>query len=1654
MENNPKDFDVVLICNLTKNTYEIQGKYELILKDTTASGVYDTLIARIATLTPGKYSDMLLNCFSSNALLAAYNEDNTHIFCNAFFKYASKSSETASEGITATNWATIAAHTIPSDDGDVLARIIIREIGEMYNDCEIHFITNEPAHAKAKLIFDYDACRLAAVYDSTSMEFEIIGGTIFFDDIIPLAKKGNIYDLVNFFSSFLDYESNAKFMSEEDFVNISTTSADTYGGYYFKRFVFIINGERRWYELAVLALDNEGLKYLLTIKDIHELLGEKVYNGFLPNGGEPIDHGLLRDVLVKSSNLIMNHIPQPFCSFSIEAGFPVRAANDLFYRAIGYTPDAFEYAQSNNLISLCHPADIPYVRKMTKGVISNGKDSQTFEVRIIRNDGDIRWVRLSVDYVALPNEIVGFLAGEDITDKKLNDQTKLSDRQDFNLTYAKNTNILFDYDCNTHVLKDRGGLVDTLGFPPEVPAFDAFINSGQLISEDGEAELKRVLASVRSGAETISGSLRIKVPKYNDRFARIGFTLSAIFDYKGQPKQLIGVIDKMSLQPEASDGSEKAPAGNDRQNTSADTSNVSQIFKTDLNAVGMQNVLANFTVNLSNDTVETQSGFTGYGIKLPDFVGSSVSEATNTIADLLVDEDYTSLFSETLNSANLLREFNSGNTDITTVYLLSHPSFVNKWVKIFVHMLNEDSGAIRAFIYACDVSEEYRKITALESISTKDPLTGLMNRAGASEKIAAYLNTASENELCAFMIMDLDNFKEINDIYGHQAGDEYLKSLADALTDFLPGALIARLGGDEFVVFLKNCDNTNQISNVALSILKIIKDVNHSRITAFNTSGSIGIALYPSYGKDFDTLYHNADVALYEVKNNNKDGFMFCDDRNPTVQHTNDSKKRNSSAKAFFSRFSLAMYGLLIAALILAGFITFGIYRNSSSEVFEQANHHLAAHSDVSSEYISLYLTNLQDDATWISQIVTKNQNRIVGIHSAVSDDLRSSIDEMVSQTNFDNVLLVGENGKIFYSYVEPPKISNNTVVDGLQNKTLTLTPAVGRIAVNDGSLVFASNIYSLDGKRRIILLCTIDGKTISSILNNMSTYKNELIYLADNNGVVIGTSSDDYSNLFKYYSDEYLEETGFVRRVNLHHMITEVDDVRHPSLIDRDSPTILLGSKAEVRLAQLYRDYYVLATIPQNSILNDVTISLRVIVMLVLCLFGAIALATTLIIKASRKSNKYVDDLAYKDSLTILNNMNYLVDNSKSILKKCGEPCGIVSLSIDNFRVLRDAYGPAKSNKLITCIGNAISDFIGNDEDAGRVNDACFCLVLTYVGENAFNNKLKNLRSYIFSSCATYMATPVNFKISIGVYISESVGESIRQSYDFADLAKTYMKEESGEGIYYYNTRLQQSIQQQKLLEDSLDAALENGEFIPYYQPIVNIFSQQVVGCEALARWIKPDGTVIPPDEFVHLLDKRSSIVNLDYYMFEKVCAQMQIWKSTPLENISVSINMSRQHFYQPDFIERLMRTTAKYGIPNSRIHIEITENIYIGDTNLITKTLSELRDNGFLVSMDDFGTGYSSMSMLQTIPVDIVKIDKSFLDSSLAEDNGIIVLDGIVNITKQLGLKTICEGVETNTQLNWLKTVGCDMVQGFYYSKPVPASDFEHFVIDNLYN
>ena len=245
------------------------------------------------------------------------------------------------------------------------------------------------------------------------------------------------------------------------------------------------------------------------------------------------------------------------------------------------------------------------------------------------------------------------------------------------------------------------------------------------------------------------------------------------------------------------------------------------------------------------------------------------------------------------------------------------------------------------------------------------------------------------------------------------------------------------------------------------------------------------------------------------------------------------------------------------------------------------------------------------------------------------------------------------------------------------------------------------------------------------------------------------------------------------------------------------------------------------------------------------------------------------------------------------------------------------------------------------------------------------------------------------------------------------------------------------------------MEEALENHEFKVVYQPKTITKTEKVTGAEALVRWYK-DGEIIPPDKFIPLFEENKFIIKLDLYIFEQVCQDMKAWKEkygfTPI----IAVNVSKTHFIDQNFIKDYVRITDKYNIDRNKIDLEITESATI-DGNIDTiKILNNIKEQGFTISIDDFGTGYSSLSMIQSMPIDVIKIDKIFVDKAdLNSEHNII--NYIMIIAKHLGVKTIVEGVETLEQVEFVRKIECDVIQGYYYSKPIPREEFEEYFNKN---
>ncbi len=242
------------------------------------------------------------------------------------------------------------------------------------------------------------------------------------------------------------------------------------------------------------------------------------------------------------------------------------------------------------------------------------------------------------------------------------------------------------------------------------------------------------------------------------------------------------------------------------------------------------------------------------------------------------------------------------------------------------------------------------------------------------------------------------------------------------------------------------------------------------------------------------------------------------------------------------------------------------------------------------------------------------------------------------------------------------------------------------------------------------------------------------------------------------------------------------------------------------------------------------------------------------------------------------------------------------------------------------------------------------------------------------------------------------------------------------------------------------LDEAISEKRIVAYYQPKYDAVTGKVNGSEALARWIGKDGKLISPGEFVPLLEKSTLITKLDWYILEEVCILLSERRKRKARNVTVSVNFSRLHTSEPTFIEKLCRIVDKYELPHKYIEAEITESaLALSDGKNIIDFISDIRDAGFSVAIDDFGSGLSSLNFVKDVPSNVLKIDKSLLSGNCENEKERIVLESIFSFAQRLKLSTVAEGVETKEQLGFLRTCGCETIQGFYFSKPVTASDYE---------
>jgi diguanylate cyclase (GGDEF) domain len=415
------------------------------------------------------------------------------------------------------------------------------------------------------------------------------------------------------------------------------------------------------------------------------------------------------------------------------------------------------------------------------------------------------------------------------------------------------------------------------------------------------------------------------------------------------------------------------------------------------------------------------------------------------------------------------------------------------------------------------------------------------------------------------------------------------------------------------------------------------------------------------------------------------------------------------------------------------------------------------------------------------------------------------------------------------------------------------------------------------------------------------------------------------------------------------------------------------------------------------------------------------------------------------RDRLTGLRRENEFFKTAGILLENRSNNWKLMVMDLEEFKLFNEWYGRETGDKVLAQIGSELSrEEEKHDGLAGYMGNDDFCLLVPDQRYEA-EKLLKIIRNVI----ADYSVS-VGFLPAIGVACANG-STSILNLYDQASLACQHAKDDFREPVRTFTPSMYRETEEDYRILSDFQEALKNREISFYLQPQCRARNGKIVGAEALVRWIKPDGTLIPPSAFVSVLEKYGFITDMDKYLWEEVCRWLRKCADSGLPQIPVSVNVSPVDIFTVDIPAHMHDLVGKYGLPEDTLKIEITESAYSGDATRVTETVKRLREMGFVVLMDDFGSGYSSLNMLHELNIDILKLDANFLHlDDTTETKGMHIMESVVNMAKIMGLPIIVEGVETKKQIDYLLDLGCRYVQGYYFYRPMPREQFEKLIAD----
>lgn len=746
--------------------------------------------------------------------------------------------------------------------------------------------------------------------------------------------------------------------------------------------------------------------------------------------------------------------------------------------------------------------------------------------------------------------------------------------------------------------------------------------------------------------------------------------------------------------------------------------------------------------------------------------------------------------------------------------------------------------------------------------------------------------------------------------------------------------------------------------------------------------------------------------------------------------------------KKLFSANRRSFRNIVIIFILIClgmGILCFQYYKKLQYTVKAETNGYL---QEISSQMSTNVSKTINDNFAVLGIISSMLENYNVNTY----EKFQKAVDDQQDYWNYNKLMLIDENGVAY-------DVEGNAMVlasdEYLQDAIVNKKNAMSSSQMIDGAecVVFAIPLDGLmvDGIKMSALAASYELSKFDKILSMTAFDGKGYAHIIRKDGSVIVRSSSKHAIQSGYNILNTLSTA-------------EIQDGR---MYDEIKADIAAGKSGQTEFSiNESREYMVytpvssqqwclITFVPVMAVNEKSDLFLKLTLMMCgIITFVFAALVCVLMVNFYRHRQR-LEQIAYVDPVTGGNTSQRFYDLMGEKLRVANKPqYALVFSNVEKFKVLNEQLGRNACNGILRGIQCGINTDLAGNECMGRIGADNFCILIEYHDEADIAARFD--RWYISSASYIEKNEPVWLPLIIefGVYVIENDTIAFPLMVDRAKLALSETTQELRGKLRYsiYDERIRSQLFREKKIEDMMEDALKEREFCVYLQPKFYVQSEKIGGAEALVRWASRSEGMIYPDEFISLFEKNGFIVQLDLWVFEDVCKTIRKWLDAGLTPVKISVNCSRVHLKNPKFLDKYCAIAAKYNIPDGLLEIELTENAVFEDVESLTRTIEKIHAAGFGCSMDDFGSGYSSLNLIQDIPVDTLKLDKIFFrNGSKNLQRTESVVGSIISMSKALSMVTVAEGVEERLQVDMLKRLNCDLIQGYYFAKPMPVDKFE---------